>query len=233
MSESEQEYTPFDSRDSANTPPAPQLSPQELNKQRHERRVERMDRVKKNLQENYFGQPRVFKAAITNERHRVVTGHMGPTEPIGSTVLRLGVVIKIIGFSGSGKDTFVYLWIDAIHNYHPDAIQNHLFILSNLGTASSITAINGASPGYQSADKVNDFIEFLVRHSGGKYMLVEDTSQPQNLKWGIVRNPEWEEGYGSRWLSQSFMMALFFSTIHMLGIRIYDNKYSLLWTRDF
>ena len=168
-------YEPFLSRGSANIPDVPRLLPQE-----------RLDSVKRYLEENVIGQPEVVERLIRLEYEYFFSKKMGRDGR--------GLILKLMGQPGTGKDTAVETWVNGIHG-RPDAYEFHLHKGDPIRDPTyDMSKYTGSAPGLIGSDSIPQFIRFLVEYSGGKYFLIEDKSIPNQTKWGVARNPDWNEG---------------------------------------
>ncbi len=104
-------------------------------------------------------------------------------------------LIYLMGPPGTGKDTSAEAMVDVIHNA-PLAHQEHLFSIEPLVNNSELWKILGSATGYIGSDEFPPFLEFLVNHSGGRYLLSKSGNG-----FKVVENSMWKgvplPGYNS------------------------------------
>ncbi|MCB9024885.1 MAG: hypothetical protein H6625_01085 [Bdellovibrionaceae bacterium] len=103
----------------------------------------------------------------------------------------------LIGEPGTGKDTAIETKVDAIHGYK-GAHRLHMFRTPVAVQESDLWTLLGSPTGYVGSDSVPPFIEFLVRHSAGRYqfMAIKDDNPllQSKTKYKIVENKDWRPG---------------------------------------
>lgn len=97
-------------------------------------------------------------------------------------------VLYMMGLPGNGKDTIAESFVDALYNYE-GAYEEHMFRL-NISTESEMWSHLGSSKGYLGSEELPDFLEFLAKHSGGKYKIGTESSHRGERKV-IELNPDW------------------------------------------
>ena len=98
--------------------------------------------------------------------------------------------LYLMGSPKSGKSTAVKSYVKAIHPQSDDAIDRHLFEVSQPVTGSqSFNKLMGSSNGYMGSDEIPPFIQFLIDHSCGRYEVV--MPEPPQKGYAIYENPNW------------------------------------------
>lgn len=99
-------------------------------------------------------------------------------------------IFYLMGLPGNGKDTIAEAFVDALWE-KKNAHLLHLFRM-NIRSKEEAWSYFGSSTGYIGSKGLPNFIQFLVRHSGGKYVLKEVEDSDDGSKRIIVeRNPNW------------------------------------------
>lgn len=137
--------------------------------------------LKNSLERNIIGQPELIDALVELRIQSLLTsGHN-----YGSNAQ------YILGARQSGKATAVRAFVKAIHPGDDKALDKHLLELREpVRSHDTFWKLVGSSNGYQGAEEITPFMEFLVNHSAGRYHIIEEKSQ-QGVKRRIIEDPEW------------------------------------------
>ena len=98
------------------------------------------------------------------------------------------VVLELEGLAGNGKDTIAQNYTDALMGYR-NAYLDHLYPVKISRKEESWTLF-GPSSGFRDSENISAFIKFLVRHSGGKYILKSEIRGGHRREW-VEKNPGW------------------------------------------
>ena len=156
----------------------------------------RVKTVEEYLKNNLKGQPEVIERILDIEHQRLIFGHLG----------QQGITLKFMGLPGVGKDTAAKAWIDGIHNQKEAwKEQKHLLSVPPIRNEMDQAVYIGSAPGYVGSEDIPFLIHFLVAHSGGKYLIVNErelTTQSEasqfrstsaaKKSWHIILNPQWK-----------------------------------------
>ncbi|MCB0394150.1 MAG: AAA family ATPase, partial [Bdellovibrionales bacterium] len=160
------------------------ISPEPLPQEIFEKRLQKIEQMKAFLEDRVVGQPEVLEAALDAEFKIAVLGNSGKS----------GIYMKLLGLPGVGKDTFAMAWADAIHN-REGAWTEHLMTVHPIQDRHDLSNYKGSSKGVVGSEDIPPFIAFLVKHSAGKYMIVEsEDKRSAKQPYYIALNPEWEPG---------------------------------------
>ena len=154
---------------------------------------DRIQTVEKHLKDHLKGQPEVIQRILQIETQRSIFGHLGSQ----------GLTLKFMGLPGVGKDTAAKAWIDGIHNKKGAwQEQQHLLSVPPIRNSMDMREYIGSSPGYIDSNNLPILINFLVQHSGGKYLIVSSKdlsvdktvshNSPTEKPWYVILNPEWQ-----------------------------------------
>lgn len=101
-------------------------------------------------------------------------------------------IILLMGLPGGGKDTTAEAYTRALHHNKEDW-DRHLFRLPIASSEGAIWQILGSATGYRGSENFPPFLEFLVRHSAGRYEKVQ-VKKPSGNEFKVVENPKWQPG---------------------------------------
>lgn len=141
----------------------------------------RMAKYEAHLRKKIMGQPELIDLMVYLQFRSLL---------YGGAVERKPDVIYTMGLFGTGKDTSVRAWVDAIHGIE-GAWKNHLFSLPTMKNESDLWKVLGSATGYVGSGQTPPFLEFLVQHSGGKYAFQEVGGERGPVK-RIVLNPAYK-----------------------------------------
>jgi len=138
--------------------------------------IESLKDFSKKLSDRLIGQPEVVKAMEAQEWERHFIHHSN----------QMPSVIYLMGGPGTGKDTAAEALTDAIHS-KDGAHKDHLFRLPIMRREADLWKVLGSATGYVGSETLPPFIEFLVKHSGGKYLIAGEGKTAH-----VIQNPEWK-----------------------------------------
>lgn len=95
-------------------------------------------------------------------------------------------LLYLMGGPGTGKDTTAEAMTDAIHK-KIGAHHEHLFSVEPMISDNDISKILGSGPGYIGSEEFPPFVEFLVNHSGGRYLLEQVDNGTR-----VIENELWQ-----------------------------------------
>ena len=144
---------------------------------------ERLAGIRARLEVKFKGQPEAVDAIMQIEERKALYGYNR----------ELPEHLVLMGMPGSGKDTGINAYVDAIHNYE-GAYKDHLFPLPIMKTKADLWKVLGSATGFVGSEKVSPFIRWLVNHSGGKYKIKEEESATGKKTSYVVENEEWQPG---------------------------------------
>lgn len=101
------------------------------------------------------------------------------------------VIRYLMGLPGTGKDTIVETYVDAIHNKKKAYIE-HMFRFPTVREEKDVWSVVGSGKGYVGSEEITDFVKFIVNHSGGRYIIERNKSITGKIESRVVENPMWE-----------------------------------------
>lgn len=147
-----------------------------------------LKRIHKWLEDNIIGQPEVVDRLYKMALKRYIYGHTYSTKPEQATLM---------GPPGTGKDTSVHAYVDAINNEEGAwENNNHMFEMPVVKSDANLWTLQGSSTGHIGSEIMPPFISFLVKHSGGKYKeVIERDPRSNKISSTYVElNKDWKEG---------------------------------------
>lgn len=133
------------------------------------------------LETEIKGQPEVIDALVAIRQKDLVYGHRTHSPSVW-----------LLGLPGVGKDTSARGYVNAINN-DPEAWKSHMYTISPLVGKEDLWSILGSGTGYVGSENFPPFLEFLVNHSGGRYMKVKAEGGPnEKPKYKVIENPNWK-----------------------------------------
>ncbi len=142
--------------------------------------------IRRWLENSIVGQPEVVDRFYKMVLKRYMYGQ-NMTKPEQATLM---------GPPGTGKDTSVHAYVDAINN-EESAWQNnnHMFEMPVVKSDANLWTLQGSSTGHIGSEVLPPFISFLIKHSGGKYEEVIERDPTNKITKSYVQlNKEWKEG---------------------------------------
>jgi ATP-dependent Clp protease ATP-binding subunit ClpA len=135
------------------------------------------------LNKEIKGQPEVVEALVNIRRRDLIYGYR--KEP---------AVAWFLGLPGTGKDTSARAYTNSYFK-SPVAFEKHMFTVYPLIGKADIWTYMGSSTGYVGSEGFPPFLDFLVKHSGGKYIKEEaGTDRDGKATYRIILNESWKEG---------------------------------------
>jgi len=106
-------------------------------------------------------------------------------------------VIVLMGIPGNGKDTLAETYVNAMWSteakYNSTAKNKHIYTISPLVSEPDSNYLFGSRAGYVGSNEIPPFLRWLVEHSGGKSLMVENPDAGSGeTKEYIVLNPDWD-----------------------------------------
>lgn len=116
-----------------------------------------------------------------------------------STGLELSApqIAWFLGMPGTGKDTLVEAYIQAKHEliypHQKVQVEDHIYRLPKLKEDKDLWSLTGSGTGYRGSENLSPLIRFLVKHSGGKY-LIKDVESGGVKSQEVHENKNWRVG---------------------------------------
>jgi ATP-dependent Clp protease ATP-binding subunit ClpA len=144
-----------------------------------------LQRIHSWLADNIIGQPEVVERFYKMALKRYMYGqNLGKPEQI-----------TLMGAPGTGKDTAVHAYVDAINNEEGAwKNNNHMFEMPVVKTEHDLWSIQGSATGHVGSENITPFISFIVKHQGGKYKEVAKRDASGKTSTHVELNPAWKEG---------------------------------------
>jgi ATP-dependent Clp protease ATP-binding subunit ClpA len=139
-----------------------------------------LERATKILDEGLLGQDELNQALMDMEWRSQLYGK----------ARTLPDLIYLMGLPGTGKDTAAEVFADALSGYE-GAWKEHLFRLPVMKSESDLWKVNGSVTGYHGADNFPKFLEFLVLHSDGRYIL-QRVPEEKKPTFRIIENTNYK-----------------------------------------
>ncbi len=147
----------------------------------------KLQNIRKRLEDNIIGQPEVVERFY---QMALKTYMYGETQ-------KKGEQITLMGPPGTGKDTSVHAFVDAL-NDEDGAWENnkHMFEMPVVKTQADLWALLGSATGHIGSETLTPFVRFIIKHSGGKYkeVIVKDPTSGKVTKDYVELNKDWKEG---------------------------------------
>lgn len=137
---------------------------------------------KDTLDKRIIEQPEVKEALYDLEFETLIKGRGNSSEP---------PFFYLMGLPGVGKDTSAEAYVDALYNGIKG--EDHLFRVPLQKSKADAWTLLGSATGYVGSSELSPFIKFLVKHSAGRYKIVEGKGGAQSGDY-VVENPEWKPG---------------------------------------
>lgn len=106
-------------------------------------------------------------------------------------------VAWFLGMPGTGKDTLVEAYIQAKHQliypHQKVEVEDHIYRLPKLKDDRDLWSLTGSGTGYRGSENLSPLIRFLVKHSGGKYLIKEVESGGVKSQ-EVHENKNWKDG---------------------------------------
>lgn len=132
---------------------------------------------KKILTSQFIGQNETIEALISMRRGSLIRGQ------------KISKHVVLMGEPGSGKDTAAMALTDAIHG-RKGAYQDHMFSVDVMRKEADLWKTFGSATGYLGSDGLPPFLEFLVKHSSGRYEIKETKGQ-KGIEYSIIESETW------------------------------------------
>lgn len=167
--------------ESTKTHPRIKLSEDELRAKAHKEALREVEKFYNNMRKKVIGQEPILRS-MQNLYLQDLLIEGKRLEP---------EVFYLMGLPGNGKDTIVEAYLDALHN-RVGAHKDHMFAM-NIRNKEEAWSYFGSGKGYVGSGELPAFLKFLVKNSGGKYILGEQ-ADGLNTRQVVERNPEWSPG---------------------------------------
>ncbi|MEE6249695.1 MAG: AAA family ATPase [Bdellovibrionota bacterium] len=177
--------------------------------------LDRIDRIKEQLEAGIIEQPEVIEKIIDIERknyrriRRVKPEHL-----------------MLIGLPGTGKDTAAEAYVQAMFPGDDQALDKHMYRVKIMSKQADLWSELGSATGYVGSGEFPKLLDFVIEHSGGRYIKMEERSLFET-KYYIEENPEWRAN-GGRNLPGTLgpeSAVMFFNELHDWS---YSNKNEFL-----
>lgn len=139
--------------------------------------VSHLDFVRTYMERYVVGQPEAVKSFVDLERESLFMGRQGK---------RL-----LMSLPGAGKDTLAITFVNAINDGDPKAFETHMLRIPVMNSRWDLGKIQGAATGVMGSNHLSSLIEFLVNHSGGRY-LIEKIQEGYSITSRVIQNPAWK-----------------------------------------
>ncbi len=160
--------------------------------------------VEKHLQSRIIGQPEVITSLMDMERRDLF--HWGQrTRP---------QTLVLMGLPGTGKDTSVFSYMDAIHGGMTSSGRDHIHLMDVARDKSDLWKNFGSAPGYVGSNELPPLLRFLSKHSGGRYLIEKIEGRGGEERHVIVENPNWRPGQVLPGFYPPEMGAIFINEFH-------------------
>ncbi|MGZ3723221.1 MAG: hypothetical protein ACXVA9_09840, partial [Bdellovibrionales bacterium] len=138
-----------------------------------------LDNMQERLEKRILGQPELIDAFMALEwNNQLYKGtRMMPD------------FVYLMGLPGTGKDTGAEAFTDALWE-QDGAHATHMFRLPIMKGPPELWQALGSSTGYLGSDSFPPFLNFLVNHSGGRYLLQKVDGLKPSFR--VIENPEWK-----------------------------------------
>lgn len=143
---------------------------------------EKLTAIENWLRAQVIGQPEVIQALMDLEWRNALYGAKERSLPD---------VIYMMGLPGTGKDTAAESFTDALHG-EEGAYEKHMFRVKPMKNHSDTFKLFGSSTGFVGSDNFPPFLDFLVKHSNGRYKLEEELNPMGKKTIRVVVNPEYQ-----------------------------------------
>ncbi len=163
-----------------------------------------LENLQQHLEKNIIGQPEVIQALMDMERRDLF--HWGQrTRP---------QTLVFMGIPGTGKDTSVYAYMDALHGGMRGVGHDHIHQMSTARDKSDLWKNFGSAPGYVGSNELPELLRFLVKHSGGRYALEKTEGRGGEERVYVVENKDWSPGQVFPGYYPPEMGAIFINEFH-------------------
>jgi len=98
----------------------------------------------------------------------------------------------LMGLPGVGKDTSAEAYIEAIYG-GGKAAKEHMFHVPLQRSKADAWTLLGSATGYVGSAELSPFVKFLVKHSGGRYQIVEGKGGSESGDY-VIENENWKPG---------------------------------------
>lgn len=145
--------------------------------------AERLQKFVEYLDRYLIGQPEVKEALYDLEFEAMVKGEGNIKEP---------PFFMLMGLPGNGKDTAVETYIDALWGKR-GAYREHMHRVDVQRSQADAWSLLGSAKGYVGSETLPEFVHFLVKHSGGKYLIKKVGSGGKEYEV-VEAHPDWKPG---------------------------------------
>lgn len=137
-------------------------------------------RLRSLLTNEIIGQPEAVESLVALSREDLMLGTQGRQKP---------KIRVIMGMPNSGEEDLAKSYINIKHS-DSNAHNSHLFTISPIKNWAQLNTLTGSQSGLVDSDHVSEFYRFLVRHSGGKYLVEHVPAVPTPYE-RIILNPNY------------------------------------------
>lgn len=176
----------------------------------HQEAISRIDRFYQFMRKEVVGQENILRS--------LQDLYLKDTVRRGSR--RRPEVFYFMGLPGNGKDTIAEKYVDALYG-HNGAHEDHMFRM-NIRTTAEAWTYFGSGKGYVGSGELPAFLRFLVQHSGGKYVLVDEPDGNNGKRTVVHENPDWVPGASEEILGPS-KAVIFVNEAHDIPRNVKNN----------
>lgn len=144
---------------------------------------EEVEAIEEELSKRVIGQPTAVKT-LSNWLYELYAYGYGKPTP---------KKVFFSGLPGTGKDTLVREFVNAIHK-SPMAYAEHVYEAPIANSPADLWQLQGSTTGHLGSESISPFVKWLVKHSGGKYVLHEPKPGGEKFQPYITENPNWKPG---------------------------------------
>lgn len=164
--------------------------------------------IRSRIESRLKGQPEAIEKVMAIEKEKIFYGYNRQTPEH----------LVLMGLPGTGKDTLVEAWVDAIQGYE-GAWKDHMFRVPILKTKADLWGLIGSATGYVGSSELSPFLRWLVAHSAGRYKVA---SVPGQAPY-IIENNEWAPGVVLAGYQAPEDSVLFVNEFHNWGKTVVDS----------
>lgn len=99
--------------------------------------------------------------------------------------------VSLNGLPGTGKDTSAEAFADALWD-EEGAYEKHMFRMPVIPRSHDEWLVLGSTTGHVGSDDISPFIQWLVEHSGGRYLMKNVAPPDKRPSYIVEENKEWK-----------------------------------------